>query len=71
LCVVGCAVVINVQRDVEGASGETRAVERESYGLTSRGIRRIGRAGEIGEIDNIDIYRVTDYNVIRADNPDL
>ncbi len=70
LGVVRCAVVINVRRDVEGAGGEAGAVERESYGMTSRGIRRIGRAGEIGEVDDIDIYRVTDYNGIGADDPD-
>jgi hypothetical protein len=61
LGVVGCAVVINVQRDVEGAGREARAVERESYGLTGSGIRRIEAAGEIGEVDDIDIYCVADY----------
>jgi hypothetical protein len=70
LGVVGCAVVINVQRNVEGAGGEARAVERESYGLTSRGIRGIGRAGEIGEIDDIDIYGVADDEGAGADDPD-
>jgi len=71
LGVVGRAVIINVQRDVEGAGGEAGAIQGEGDGLAGGGIRGAGGAGEVGEVHDIDVYGVADHGGAGADDPDF
>ncbi len=71
LRVVGRAVIVNVQGDIEGSGRQARAIQGEGYRLTGGRTRGAGRAGEIREIDDIHIHGVADDGGIGANDPDF